>query len=110
MRIRSSTLLETMISMAMTAGILATSMVIYANVLHSDRSLQRTQARLLIDHTFERALGGGIDGTDGEGALQVSVEQVPLPLDLQRVTVKVTNAEGDIVLERVRILQGPWDD
>lgn len=112
MRFRASTLLETLISMAMIGGVLTVTMVLYANVLHGDRSLARMRARTLIDATYARITADNAipmtthAGTDGT----ISIEWHPLPRQLREVHVRVADANGRPVLECRRILQGPWRD
>lgn len=49
-RLRSSTLIETVISMGLLGSVLAASGIIYTNVLRSDRSGARTRMALAVAH------------------------------------------------------------
>ncbi len=112
MRIRSSSLVETVAAMAILGFVLATSGLIFANVLQSDRAYQRTLAWAMIEAEVTRihAKGAWRPQLVSKADLHLSWEPVMLDGSRRSFHFVVSRDGGTVVLEQNRILTGPWSD
>jgi Tfp pilus assembly protein PilV len=112
MRIRASTLLETVAAMAIIGCVLGCAGLIFSNVLAGDTSARRTRARLAIDHAVTRMLTEGRPG-EGErmsdGVLIRSAWKSGGKYH-REVHLTALSADGNVLLEEDRTLTTTWND
>lgn len=108
MRVRASTLLETIISMGLMGCVLATSGVIFSNVLHGDRSGRCTRAELAFAR-WRDGLSPSAPPKDDvllvEG-LTVAIHCEPIGTSSTRVRAEARSEDGALIWDR-RILFVP---
>lgn len=102
-------MLETMVSMAMLAGVLATTGMIYGNVLSSDRSAQRTKAEMAVAQGMEEweELGAGGPGELIINDCRVAIRPEAGGPGAAIVHITVRSEQGAVLLERDLIRPRP---
>jgi hypothetical protein len=112
MRLKASTLLETVAAMAIIGCVLGCAGLIFSNVLAGDTSARRTYARLAIDHAVTRMLTEGRMGEDEQITGGVFLRRAWKPVGLYRRQVRLTalDATGNVLLEEDRMLTATWKD
>lgn len=112
MRIKASTLLETVAAMAIIGCVLGCAGLIFSNVLAGDASARRTRARLAIDYAVAHML---TDGRIGEGdrisdGVLVRSSWKSISTYQREVRFTAMSADGSVLFEEHRTLTATWND
>jgi hypothetical protein len=112
MRIRSSSLVETVAAMAILGFVLASAGLIFSNVLQSDHAYKRTRAWAMIEGEVVRMRDQArCDAVPcNERGLDLRFDRQSLDAHRRVVHFEVRDEQGALVLEQDRLITAQWRD